>query len=302
MNNKDKLVCTECGNPLDLELTILHPTKGAMCKTCYNKYMNNFENMHKNALYFTQLCFNDTSESIIPPRNISIRMFNFFNGKEYTPEDIHFSIEYTYTILNQERNISVVEPCFINIKESLKYAEENNIDTNVFSFKDFFDIKVQKHPTPVKRLEKSILTFLKKKEKEFLKNESILVTHVIELDIENYIINNIELFEEGMTVIENQYHVKEGIMDILAKDKNDKLCIIELKNNPECDRLHRQCRDYPKHFSRRNIPFRMIAIAPDYTKEVFEDIKSFGYVEMYKFNIEYGNINNPVKKLEYIKV
>jgi len=55
-----------------------------------------------------------------------------------------------------------------------------------------------------------------------------------ETDLEQLIINDISVIEEGMTFIGNQIKIENGIIDILARDKNNTLCIIELKIVTDC--------------------------------------------------------------------
>ncbi|TKI10399.1 DUF91 domain-containing protein, partial [Bacillus cereus] len=47
--------------------------------------------------------------------------------------------------------------------------------------------------------------------------------------LEDILCDHIFVIEEGMSFIERQYRVENGIIDIIAKDKNGTKCIIELK-------------------------------------------------------------------------
>lgn len=88
-----------------------------------------------------------------------------------------------------------------------------------------------------------------------------------EKELEEYLINNMELIEEGMTLVKNQYRVPNGVIDILAKDKEDRLCIIELKLKEDCRELIYQCVYYRTQFDK---PVRVIAICPEYSARIHD--------------------------------
>lgn len=50
-----------------------------------------------------------------------------------------------------------------------------------------------------------------------------------ERDLEHYLVDHIEVIEEGMTFLKRQKSVGGGIIDILAKDSRGNTCVIELK-------------------------------------------------------------------------
>lgn len=113
----------------------------------------------------------------------------------------------------------------------------------------------------------------------------------LEKDLENILIKDLSIIEDGLTLIKNQYQVNNGYIDILAKDRNNKTCIIELKISKNDIKLIQQCVYYPTQF---NEDVRMIAIAPDYNNKLYKSLKSLGYVEMktYEINEENLLINN----------
>jgi len=61
-----------------------------------------------------------------------------------------------------------------------------------------------------------------------IRNKKYKVRNNYEKQLENYIVVNLQLIEDDMKLIKVQYSVNDGIIDILARDKNNKLCIIEL--------------------------------------------------------------------------
>lgn len=103
-----------------------------------------------------------------------------------------------------------------------------------------------------------------------------------EKELEVYLSNNLQLIEEGMTFIENQYKIQNGYIDILAKDKNNKTCIIEIKVKPDDHRLIEQSVYYPTQFKE---DVRMITIAPSYSYKNYQSLKSLQNVELKYYKV-----------------
>lgn len=101
-----------------------------------------------------------------------------------------------------------------------------------------------------------------------------------ELELEDIICNNLSLIEPGMTLIKRQYVYKNTRFDILAKDKNNKLCIIELKVNINDKSILYQVKYYPKIFNGS----RMIVLAPTYRDHI-ADLLLENNVELKQFHI-----------------
>lgn len=112
-------------------------------------------------------------------------------------------------------------------------------------------------------------------------------TYISEKDLENYLVYNIELIEEGMEFIDRQVKVDGGIIDIIAKDKEDNICIIEVKIDEDKSIIW-QSIHYPsemrKRWKHKNI--RMITIAPSYSEYIIKSLKSLRYVETKSYNIK----------------
>lgn len=117
-------------------------------------------------------------------------------------------------------------------------------------------------------------------------------SNITERKVENVLVDNIELIENGMKYIKRQFSVDNGRIDILARDKNNKLCIIEIKNVKDCKDLLFQCSYYPTQFDE---DVRMIAIAPGYTNKIKMALENID-VEIYKFKFD-ENKNMKVYKL-----
>lgn len=107
-------------------------------------------------------------------------------------------------------------------------------------------------------------------------------TKNLELKLEKQLVNQLELIEKGMKFIDRQVEIKDGRIDILARDKNNVLCIIELKVVPNDEKLIFQCVYYPTQF---NEDVRMIAIAPDYDYKIKTSLKSINVeIKTYTYN------------------
>lgn len=118
-------------------------------------------------------------------------------------------------------------------------------------------------------------------------------THISEKQLEDYLSVNLELIEEGMTFFGRQIEVPGGIVDILAKDSNDNICIIELKIN-EDKSIVWQSMHYPVEIKKKcgTNKVRMITLAPTYSEHLLKSLKSLENVEVLKYNIKVsmGNI------------
>ncbi|WP_239500238.1 endonuclease NucS domain-containing protein [Bacillus pseudomycoides] len=98
--------------------------------------------------------------------------------------------------------------------------------------------------------------------------------------LEDILCDHIGTIEEGMTFIERQYRVGNGIIDIIAKDKNGTKCIIELKKVEDDKSLVWQSAYYPFCFDE---DVRMITIAPNYSDRIYNALKNISNVKMKVF-------------------
>jgi hypothetical protein len=130
--------------------------------------------------------------------------------------------------------------------------------------------------------------------------EDDVIEGVFENDLEDYIIQHLEDIEEGLTYMGRQIILDEGRIDILAKDANDGIVIIELKIKAD-KRIVWQCAYYPmeiqKRYPHKNI--RMFVIMPNYPRHLLEPLRLFN-VEKFAYNIKVSR--NKIKKLEIRKV
>lgn len=128
-----------------------------------------------------------------------------------------------------------------------------------------------------------------KRNRELKNIEEIKIDkNIKESDLEKYLIVNINKIEKGMIFLDNQVIIDSGRIDILARDKNNILCIIELKIEENCKDLIWQCVYYPTQFEEK---VRMITICPDYSMRIHKALKSLNYVEIKKYEIDNGKLN-----------
>jgi len=109
---------------------------------------------------------------------------------------------------------------------------------------------------------------------------------IAEKDLEDYLYNNIEKIEEGLTVIGRQIEMSDGRLDILAKDKNDVFTIIELKIKEDKSIIW-QCMYYPEELKKRyNVnKVRILTLMPHCPKHLFDSLSKIDMVEIYEYNI-----------------
>jgi Holliday junction resolvase-like predicted endonuclease len=118
-----------------------------------------------------------------------------------------------------------------------------------------------------------------------IKNKPVLITK--EKVLESLISNNLNQIESGLSLIKTQYEVNNGFIDILAKDKNGIITIIEVKIKNDDSKLVEQCIYYPTQFNEKT---RIITIAPDYTNKLYTILNSLGYVEIKNYSIQNNNL------------
>lgn len=113
--------------------------------------------------------------------------------------------------------------------------------------------------------------------------------------LEDYLKFNLNKIEEGLQLIDTQVEIKNGIIDILAKDKNNQIVIIELKVEQD-ERLIWQSIYYPMQYKKEHSlkSVRMLTVAPEYKEYISEPLSRIKGVEMLKFTpkIEKGFITD----------
>lgn len=124
---------------------------------------------------------------------------------------------------------------------------------------------------------------------------------ISEYDLENFLIRNIESIEEGLTYIKRQVDLKNGRIDILAKDNKGNYVIIELKIKSNDKRIIWQSIHYKAELeamlNKNNI--RVITLAPDYDESILFDLKKLGFVDIYKFKLHF--MDKEIDKIDIYK-
>ena len=136
---------------------------------------------------------------------------------------------------------------------------------------------------------------------EFSKKTDTSTAYLSEKDIEDYFYKNIEEIEQGLKIIGRQVEVKDGVIDLLALDKDKKYCVIEIKIK-EDKRIVWQSIHYPLECKKiyKADSVRMITIAPEYSSSVLNSLKSKTNAEIYSYSLKMnsGKINKIFLKSE----
>lgn len=128
------------------------------------------------------------------------------------------------------------------------------------------------------------------------------VAFVSEEKVEDYLVRHLDLLEDGMRLMSRQVIVPDGRIDVLARDKNDALVIIEIKVEEDKDILW-QCVHYPEKIKEKERvrEVRMITVCPDYKKHILNHLKEMPGVEIFSYtlNSELGRITEMNVKKEH---
>lgn len=120
---------------------------------------------------------------------------------------------------------------------------------------------------------------------------------ITENDLETYLIKHLDLIEEGLKYMDRQYSLREGRIDILAKDKNNEYVILELKVQEDKEIIW-QSLYYPMQFKKENNvkKVRMITLAPKYPNHILFPLQQIKGVEIIQFKplIELGKIKSMI--------
>ncbi|WP_252901799.1 YraN family protein [Vulcanisaeta sp. JCM 14467] len=97
-----------------------------------------------------------------------------------------------------------------------------------------------------------------------------------EEDIVNAIINNPSLIEDGLQIIAREYHTIVGDIDLLAKDSQGRLVVIECKRSQAGPEAVNQLKRYVEHLSQKegkNV--RGILVAPSISSAAYHYLKYY---------------------------
>lgn len=125
--------------------------------------------------------------------------------------------------------------------------------------------------------------------------------NISESDLEDYLYKDLNKIEKGLIGISRQYKVQDGIIDILAKDKDENLVIIELKIANDKNLIW-QSVYYPLilRTQYKDKKIRVITICPEYPDYIKIPLIKVSNAEMFKYrlNIE----NNKIKSINLNKL
>ena len=118
-----------------------------------------------------------------------------------------------------------------------------------------------------------------------------------ESNIESYLINNLNLIEEGLKFVSRQYEIRNGRLDILAIDKNGTYVIIELKIKANKDIVW-QASYYPEQFKKEKSleNVRFIAMAPHFPVQIKSQLLKIENIELIEFRCR--TFRNKLEKIE----
>ena len=196
----------------------------------------------------------------------NIRKSAMSKSKKYKKERSYLNLvkKFSLDILNKNYNIVINEIQLSNFK----YENDHN----------FFKRELE----DIYNAEMHAIDFIRKD-----------TSSISEKKLEKYMINNLDLIEEGLKYIGSQILLKNGRIDILAKDINNQYVIIELKIK-EDKNLIWQCISYPEQFKnlKKVNNVRMITLSSEYSNHILNSIKKIGNIETFKYipKVELGKI------------
>ncbi|HML06398.1 MAG TPA: endonuclease NucS [Methanobacterium sp.] len=98
-----------------------------------------------------------------------------------------------------------------------------------------------------------------------------------EEEMSNYIFHeNPEVIEEGFQPIAQEKPISNGIIDIMGKDKEGNIVVLELKRGRATLDAVSQLKRYFDNLSKENDDLRGILVAPSITKSAFKLLENYG--------------------------
>lgn len=113
----------------------------------------------------------------------------------------------------------------------------------------------------------------------------------LEKDLQSYLSSNLNEIEEGLELLDNgiEYKTSAGYIDLLAKDKNDNIVVIELKAGKGKDSVIGQVLGYIGAISEEytNNKIRGIVVALDFENRLYYAKKSLPNLKLIKYNLNF---------------
>lgn len=115
-----------------------------------------------------------------------------------------------------------------------------------------------------------------------------LESHVEQLNenqLEHYLYKHLFLMEDGLRPIQRQYSLENGRIDLLAKDSDGKMVIIEVKVDSDTDLLWQESyyvQELEKEFGKGQV--RFMAVVPRYEAHIMESMMKKAHCQIFIFN------------------
>lgn len=227
------------------------------------KWISSFlENMRFRASLEGNLCYKDVQNEVF--------VKGYRKARKYKDLDVYKKY-ITYYRLIELNNFYSAEPISTAGIEGFERGIEHN---------------------PFKRTEEEVLE-AELETSRFMSSNT--TSYITEEKLEDYLYFNIEVIEEGMSVIDRQVDIDGGVIDLLAVDSKGNVCIIELKINQDKNIVW-QTIHYKKEIRKKykNKDVRVLTVAPRYDSYISEALQELGYVEMFSYDIlvSKGEITN----------
>jgi hypothetical protein len=119
--------------------------------------------------------------------------------------------------------------------------------------------------------------------------ESIEASLSLERDLHNYLAARVSKIEMGLKVVESgiEFHTEAGNIDILARDKDGRLVVIELKAGTAKDSALGQLLGYMGCIATTEPTVRGILVASDFDQRVIFGAKGLASVKLIKYQVSF---------------
>lgn len=123
--------------------------------------------------------------------------------------------------------------------------------------------------------------------------ETIEASLSLERDLHSYLAAKVDIIEAGLSIVEHgvEFQTDAGRIDILAKDKNNHIVVIELKAGKAKDNALGQIVGYmgcmPTIEKFQNIPVRGILIASGFEQRVIYAAKALPNLKLVKYQLSF---------------
>lgn len=270
-------------NELDLitnnDFILYKNTEISVYGTGDNSIINTLIEMEANCvdLFFKDEFFKDIESLIKKSLNSAKRKCSSKKNSAYYN---YYLIYYSLLLLNKKFGIEDIEEPTINMNNSIEFYQS----------------------IPSLKIEDKCCRYIDSIDHE--QNDSLKVD---EETLEKFLYKNLNIIEDGLIPIKRQYVIKDGRLDILAKDKNGIYTIIELKVEHDTDLIF-QCIHYSTQLKleKKLSKVRVITICPEYTYGLLNSLKHISKdynVESYVCLIKSNNIKSKkINSLKLIKV